>query len=86
LLRLRYVLSRCATPQTSIWDFQSLVRGGSGQTTIVDLTEVLYMDSVAPGSLVGLHVSCQRLQRKYALAGAGQRLTTLFTVAGSSEF
>lgn len=67
---------------TSIWDFQSLVRNGNDRITIVDFSQVPYMDSAALGSVMGLHVSCQRLQRKYGLAGVGPRLRTLFTVAG----
>ena len=66
----------------SIWEFQSLVRSGDEHTTILDFTEVPYMDSAALGSVMGLHVSCQRLNRKYALVGVGQRLRTLFTVSG----
>ena len=31
---------------------------------------------------MGLHVSCQRQQRKYGLVGASSRLRTLFEVAG----
>jgi hypothetical protein len=31
---------------------------------------------------MGLHVSCQRQQRKYGLVGASGRLRTLFEVAG----
>lgn len=67
---------------TSIWDFQSQIRSGTEQTTIVDFTEVPYMDSAALGSVMGLHVSCQRLHRKYGLIGVGPRLRTLFEVAG----
>jgi len=67
---------------TCIWEFQSKVRAGAEHTTIVDLTEVPYMDSAALGSVMGLHVSCQRLQRKYGLVGVGQRMLTLFEVSG----
>jgi anti-anti-sigma regulatory factor len=40
------------------------------------------MDSAALGAVMGLHVSCQRQQRKYGLVGASERLRTLFQVAG----
>ncbi len=49
---------------------------------IVDLSDVPYMDSAALGSLLGLHVSCQQHQRRYALVGASDRLQTLFRVSG----
>jgi anti-anti-sigma factor len=67
---------------TSIWEFQSLIRDGTERITIVDFNGVPYMDSAALGSVMGLHASCQRLQRKYGLAGVNARLQTLFTVAG----
>jgi anti-anti-sigma regulatory factor len=43
------------------------------------------MDSAALGSLLGLHVSCQRHGLQYALAGAADRLKTLFRVAGVED-
>lgn len=75
---------RLAGPFTlpSIWEFQSLVRSGNEHTTIVDFTEVPYMDSAALGSVMGLHVSCQRTNRKYGLVGVAERLRTLFKVSG----
>ena len=66
----------------SIWEFQSQVRNGAEPTTIVDFAGVPYMDSAALGSVMGLHVSCQRLQRKYALVGVEPRIRTLFEVSG----
>jgi anti-sigma B factor antagonist len=66
----------------SIWEFQAAIRGGTELTTIVDVTDVPYMDSAALGSVMGLHVSCQRLHRKYGLVGVGQRIRTLLQVAG----
>ena len=66
----------------SIWNFQSQIRAGAEQTTIVDLSEVPYIDSAALGSIMGLHVSCQRLQRKYGLVGVGERIRTLLDVSG----
>ena len=50
-----------------IWDFQAAAREGDAPVTIIDLTEVPYMDSAALGSIMGVHVSCQRLARKYAI-------------------
>jgi anti-sigma B factor antagonist len=66
----------------TMFDFQSLVRSGDAQTTIIDLTGVPYIDSAALGCLVGVHVSCQRLKRQYALAGASERVRSLFAMCG----
>ena len=65
-----------------VFQFQSVTRTGDDPVTIVDLTDVTFMDSAALGAVMGLHVSCQRQQRKYGLVGASARLRTLFEVAG----
>lgn len=65
-----------------VFDFQSVARSGNEPVTIVDLTDVPFMDSAALGAVMGMHVSCQRQQRKYGLVGASSRLRTLFEVAG----
>lgn len=67
---------------STVFDFQNAVREETAPITIVDLTDVPYMDSAALGSILGLHVSCQRDGRSYWLAGASDRLKTLFRVAG----
>jgi anti-anti-sigma factor len=65
-----------------VFEFQTLVRQDPAPLTIIDLTAVPYMDSAALGSILGVHVSCQRHGVQYALAGASDRLKTLFKVAG----
>ena len=67
---------------TGVFDFQEIVRSEPSPATVIDLAAVPYMDSAALGSLLGLHVSCQRHNRKYALANVTDRLKTLFRVAG----
>jgi len=67
---------------TAVFEFQAAVRQPSEAATIIDMSDVIYMDSAALGSVLGLHVSCQRDQRSYALVGVGERLRTLFRVAG----
>lgn len=66
----------------AVFDFQAAIRANHPPITIVDLTKVPYMDSAALGSLMGLHVSCQQRERRYALVGASDRLQTLFQVSG----
>jgi len=63
-------------------DFQIAVRERRPGFTIIDLTEVIYMDSTALGALLGMHVSCQRERRGYALVGVPSRVQTLFRMAG----
>ena len=66
----------------TLFEFQNLVRSGDAPATIIDLTEVPYIDSAALGCLMGVHVSAQRMKRPYALVGAAPRIKTLFeTVA-----
>jgi anti-sigma B factor antagonist len=66
----------------AVFDLQDALRRNHPPITVVDLTEVPYMDSAALGSLLGLHVSCQQHARNYALIGVSDRLQTLFRVAG----
>jgi anti-sigma B factor antagonist len=68
-----------------IFEFQSIVRGLNDPVVIVDLSAVPFMDSAALGAVMFLHASSQRKQHKYALAGANDRLHTLFKVSGVDE-
>jgi anti-anti-sigma factor len=68
-----------------IWDFQAVARAATEPITIIDLTGVPYMDSAALGSIMGVHVSRERAQNKYAIVGANGRLETLFEVAGVTD-
>ena len=67
---------------SGVFEFQDAVRSHQPPITIVDLTDVPYMDSAALGSLMGLHVSCQQHGRRYAVVGASDRLKTMFQVSG----
>jgi len=71
---------------TTMFDFQNIVRDGHPTVTVVDLGGVPYMDSAALGALLGFHVSCQRENRLYALAGVSARIATLLKVAGVDAF
>lgn len=65
-----------------IFEFRESVLAGNDVITIIDLTEVLYMDSAALGEIMCVHTSSLRHQRPYAVVGASERLRTLFKVAG----
>ena len=67
---------------STIFEFQDEVRKAPPAVTIIDMTDVPHMDSAALGSLLGLHVSCQKNRRKYALIGVTDRIQTLLTVSG----
>jgi anti-anti-sigma factor len=64
-----------------IWDFQAAAREVKEPITIIDLTDVPYMDSAALGSVLGVHVARHKVHHKYAVVGANERLETLFKVA-----
>jgi len=65
---------------TTLFDFQDALRREAAAVTIIDLSAVPYIDSVALGSLLGLHVSCEQKGRQYALAGTIERLENIFRV------
>jgi len=66
----------------AVFDFQAEIRKDPPRVLILDLTDVPYMDSASLGSILGLHVSCQKDRRHYALVGVSDRLKTLFKVSG----
>jgi anti-anti-sigma factor len=70
---------------SAVFEFQDAIRTHRPPITIVDLTDVPYMDSAALGSILGLHVSCQKDHRRYALVGVSDRLQTLFQASGVSS-
>ena len=66
----------------NFFEFQDLTRSERAPVLIVDLSDVSYIDSAALGSLLGLHLSCGKSNRKYGIAGANDRLKSMFTVCG----
>jgi len=65
----------------STFDFQSAARRETTGAIIVDLSGVPYMDSAGLGAILGVLASCERTRRRFAIAGAPERLQTLFRVA-----
>jgi anti-anti-sigma factor len=65
-----------------IFEFQALVRTADAPVTIIDLTDVPFMDSAALGAIMYLHASRVRREDEYALVGVNDRLRTMFQVGG----
>ncbi len=63
----------------NMFAFQEVLRSES-VTTILDLTDVPYMDSAGLGVLTNSYVSHQKQGRKLLLVGVNERVQTLFKV------
>jgi anti-sigma B factor antagonist len=66
---------------STLFEFQNEARKDTSTGILLDLTAVPYMDSAGLGSVLGVFASCQRTGRGFALAGAANRIITLFKVA-----
>ena len=65
----------------TLFEFQDLARADSGSAIVIDLSGVPYMDSAGLGAVLGILASCQRKGRGFGVAGATDRIMTLFRVA-----
>ncbi len=65
----------------TLFDFQSAARANGGAATVVDLSEVPYMDSAGLGAVLGVFASCQRAGRGFAIAGVPERVRTLLRIS-----
>jgi anti-sigma B factor antagonist len=75
------VIYRLNGPLTlrNMFDFQSMLRSGEPPAvTIIDLTEVPYMDSTGMGTIVNQFVRCQSKGVKLLVAGVSARVLELF--------
>jgi anti-sigma B factor antagonist len=63
--------------------FQEAVRAASAAPALIlDLSEVPFVDSSALGAFVQVYVSCQKTNRRLALAGLGHRVRGLLQISG----
>jgi anti-anti-sigma factor len=69
----------------NVMDFQLAFRDCNHPVTIVDLSDVPYLDSAALGALISVHTSSQQHDRKYALTGVADRLKTLMQMTGVAD-
>ena len=70
----------------NFFEFQDLTRRQTARVLLIDLSSVPYIDSAALGSLVGIHVSRESSNKKYAIVGANERLQNLFRVTTIYQF
>src|SRR5215471_19667048 len=75
-LRILRVIGPCTL--NDLFKFQDALRNDSLQSTILDLSEVPYMDSATLGCVIRLHVSSEQRNLKYAIVGASGRINALF--------
>jgi anti-anti-sigma factor len=69
----------------NFFEFQDATRSNKSPVLIIDMGEVPFLDSAALGSVLGLHVSCEKNKRKYGLVNVNARLQTMFTVCGVQD-
>ena len=69
----------------NFFEFQDISRRDTSRALIIDLEDVPYIDSAALGSLLGIHVSCEKNGRKYALVNVTERLEKMFSVCGVND-
>jgi anti-sigma B factor antagonist len=64
----------------NMFAFQEVLRSASAITTVLDLSDVPYMDSAGLGILTNSYVSHQKNGRKLLLVGVNERVQTLFQI------
>lgn len=62
---------------SNLFAFQDELRK-EATTTILDLSDVPYMDSAGMGAIINYYVGCQRNGRKLLVAGSNYRVLELF--------
>lgn len=70
----------------NLFELQSQLRSGATpRLTILDLTDVPYMDSAGMGLVMNQYVHCQTKGLKLVVAGANRRIMDLFEVTKVSN-
>lgn len=65
---------------TTLFPLREELRAGGETATILDFTNVPFMDSAGLGLLVQAQVSSQKAGRRFALAGMNERVRAVLTV------
>jgi len=71
---------------TNLFTFQAMVRAETAPVTVIEMTEVPYIDSAGIGSLMGAYVSRQKDGRSLALVGVNQRVQNAMTITNVYQF
>jgi anti-anti-sigma factor len=66
---------------STLFNLQESLRIDPHNKTLIDLSEVPYIDSAGLGALLSFHASCKRSGRHYALAGMAARVYTVFAAS-----
>lgn len=74
----------CRGPLTfeNLSPFNNALRMETAPITILDLSEVPYIDSAGLGAIVTAHVSCNKSGRQLVLSGPRKRVVKLFKITG----
>jgi anti-sigma B factor antagonist len=77
------VTIRLSGPLTlaNLFELQDAVRADPCSKTVVDLSQVPYIDSAGLGALLSFHASCKRTGRNYVLAALVPRVHTMFAAS-----
>ena len=70
----------------NLFDFQQTVRTTQTRALIIDMTQVPFIDSAGVGALVGAYVSFQKNDRRLALVGVNDRVTSLLSMTQVDRF
>ncbi|HUK29994.1 MAG TPA: STAS domain-containing protein [Candidatus Acidoferrum sp.] len=71
---------------TTMFPLREELRDSGENTTIIDFTNVPFMDSAGLGLLVQAQISSQRADRRFALAGMNERVRAVLDVTHVDEF
>ncbi len=65
---------------STMFPLRESLRAGGETSTILDFSNVPFMDSAGLGLLVQAQISCQKAGRRFALAGMNDRVRAVLTV------
>ena len=69
----------------NLFAFQNELRKETPQLTVLDLSDVPYMDSAGMGAIINYYVSCQKNKRKVVLAGVSERVFALLQLTNTDK-
>ena len=87
-MREGHRIFRLSGPLTlsNLFTFQSMVRAATARVTVIDMTDVPYVDSAGIGVLMGAYVSRQKDGRSLILVGVNERVQNTMHVTRVQQF